>query len=77
MPGKTQRKYVGELMRFNKSLKIPLHNIKSILPYNYSKYDILDFFKELYPYEWNIIKQRYKQYKAKDNFSKIRKENKI
>lgn len=68
MPGKTQRKYVGELMRFNKSLKIPLHNIKSILPYNYSKYDILDFFKELYPYEWNIIKQRYKQYKAKDNF---------
>jgi len=68
MPGKTQRKYVGELMRFNKSLKIPLHNIKSILPYNYSKYDILNFFKELYPYEWNIIEQRYKQYKAKDNF---------
>lgn len=68
MPGKTQRKYVGELMRFNSSLKIPLNNIKSILPYNYSKYDILNFFKELYPYEWNIIEQRYKQYKAKDNF---------
>lgn len=68
MPGKTQRKYVGELMRFNKSLKTPLHTIKSILPYSYNRYDILNFFKELYPYEWNIIEQRYKQYKAKDDF---------
>ena len=68
MPGKTQRKYVGQLMRFDKSLKTPLHNIKSILPYSYNKYDILNFFKELYPYEWNIIEQRYKQYKAKDDF---------
>ena len=68
MPGKTQRKYIGELIRFNKSLKILLHTIKSILPYNYNKYDILDFFKELYPYEWNIIEQRYKQYKEKDDF---------
>lgn len=68
MPGKTQRKYVGELMRFDESLKTPLHNIKSILPYNYDKYDILNFFKELYPYEWNITEERYKQYKEKDNF---------
>lgn len=70
MPGKTQRKYVGELMRFNKSLKTPLQNIKSVLPMNYTKYDILNLFIELYPYEWNIIEERYKTYKSKDNFLK-------
>lgn len=70
MPGKTQRKYVGELMRFNKSLKTPLHNIKSVLPMNYTKYDILNLFIELYPYEWNIIEERYKTYKSKDDFLK-------
>lgn len=68
MPGKTQRKYIGELMRFNKSLKTPLNNIKSVLPMNYTKYDILNLFIELYPYEWNIIEERYKTYKSKDDF---------
>jgi hypothetical protein len=61
-------------MRFNNSLKIPLNSIKSILPFNYNKYDILNLFKKLYPYEWNIIEQRYKHYKSKDVFlSKISK----
>ena len=66
--GKTKRKYTGELIRFNKSLIFPLNKIKSVLPYNYTKIDIFDLFKELYPYEWNIIKQRYKQGKEKDDF---------
>jgi hypothetical protein len=70
MPGKTQRKYIGEVMRFNKSLKIPLHKINSVLPMNYTKYDIVNLFKELYPYEWNIIKERYNIYKSKDDFLK-------
>lgn len=68
MSGETKRKYNAELVRFNKSLKKPLDSIKSVLPLNYNKYDILNLFKELYPYEWNIIKERYKQYKSKDIF---------
>ena len=70
MPGKTQRQYVSELMKFNKSLKVPLYKVKSVLPLNYTKYDILNLFKELFPYEWNIIKERYKIYKEKDDFLK-------
>ncbi len=70
MAGKTKRKYVGELMRFNKSLKRPLHLIQEVLPYDYDKYTILDLFKELYPFEWDTIVQRYKHYKEKDNFLK-------
>jgi len=70
MPGKTQRKYVGELMRFNKSLKVPLYKVKSVLPLNYNKHDILNLFIELFPYEWSIIKERYKIYKGKDDFLK-------
>ncbi|MGJ0303376.1 hypothetical protein NG774_08560 [Aliarcobacter cryaerophilus] len=57
-------------MRFNKSLKTPLSNIKSVLPINYSQNDILNLFKELYSYEWNIIEERYKLYKSKDDFLK-------
>ena len=61
-------------MRFNKSLKASLNSIKVILPFDYNKYDILNLFKKLYPYEWNIIDQRYKYYKSKDGFlSKIGK----
>ena len=55
-------------MRFNKSLKASLNSIKVILPFDYNKYDILNLFKKLYPYEWNIIDQRYKYYKSKDGF---------
>lgn len=70
MPGKTKRKYDGEMMRFNKSLKTPLSIIQSVLPINYNQNDILNLFKELYPYEWNIIEERYKSYKNKDDFLK-------
>lgn len=74
IPGETKRKYSAEIMIFNKFLKIPLNSIKSILPFNYNKYNILALFKKLYPYEWNILEQRYKQYKSKDDFlSKIGK----
>ena len=68
MAGKTKRKYVGELMRFNKSIKSPLNKIQEILPYEYSGNDILNLFKEFYPYEWKSIEERYKQYSEKDNF---------
>ena len=68
MPGKTKRKYDVEIYKFNKSLKQPLNQISKVLPYNYSCKDILALFEELYPYEWDMIKQRYKHYAEKDKF---------
>ena len=68
MPGKTKRKYDAEICKFNKSLKHSLNQISKVLPYNYSCKDIFVLFEELYPYEWDMIKQRYKHYTEKDKF---------
>ncbi len=68
MPGVTKRKYVGEIMRFNKQLKRPLKLIVEALPYTYDEDTIINLFKELYPHEWQIMNERYKQYKEKDKF---------
>ncbi|EDT75429.1 toll/interleukin-1 receptor domain-containing protein [Clostridium butyricum] len=68
MPGITKRKYVGEIMRFNKQLKRPLKLILEVLPYAYDENVIINLFKELYPYEWKTINERYKEYKEKDKF---------
>jgi len=76
MSGKTKRKYISELVRFNKSLKRPLCLIQEVLPYDYNKFTILNLFKELYPFEWDTIVQRYKHYKEKDNFLKSKKKQK-
>lgn len=70
MPGITKRKYVGEIMRFNKSIGRALKQVISVLPYEYDRGTILELFKELYPYEWQTINQRYEQYKEKDEFFK-------
>jgi len=66
MPGKTQRKYIKELMTFNKSIKKSLDIMPLVLPRKYTYADILSLFKELYPYEWNIIEKRYEYYFSKD-----------
>lgn len=55
-------------MRFNRSLTTSLNKIKNVLLYNYTENDVFVLFKKLYPYEWEIINQRYKQYKEKDEF---------
>lgn len=68
MPGKTKRKYVGELMRFNKRINRPLRNIKAILPFEYSSEIIIKEFRKYYPLLWNEIKERYEHYHAKDIF---------
>ena len=68
MPGMVKRKYNAEIARFNKSLKQPLNKIAKVLPYNYTYDEFFTLFKELYPYEWDIINQRYKHYVEKDNF---------
>jgi hypothetical protein len=68
MPGLTKRKFEKELINFNKSLKRPLNLIYEILPCDYDKYILLKYFKELYPFEWKTIIERYKLYTAKDDF---------
>lgn len=68
MPGIAKRKYIGEIMHFNKGLSSPLKFIFEVLPHNYNEDTIIDLFKELYPYEWKIINQRYNNYKEKDLF---------
>lgn len=68
MPGIAKRKFVGELIRFNKKLKRPLNLIFEVLPIDYDKNTILQLFKELYPFEWQEIEQRYKHYREKDEF---------
>lgn len=68
MPGIAKRKYVEELMRFNKQLKNPLNKLKSILPQEYSPEIIVSEFKALYPLLWKELLERYEQYQSKDKF---------
>lgn len=68
MPGKTKRKYVGELMHFAKNIKRPLNLILETLAPDYTGKDILAAFQKYYPYEWKEICERYEQYKDKDEF---------
>lgn len=68
MSGKIKRKYVGELIRFNKRLNLPLKNIKSILPQEYNSEIIISEFKRYYPLLWVEMQERYDLYNAKDDF---------
>jgi hypothetical protein len=70
MSGIAKRKYVGELMRFNKSLKRPLKSIKEVLPKEYTPQIIIDEFKKYYPLIWKEMNERYKNYSEKDKFLK-------
>ena len=73
MSGKTKRKYDGELMRFAKGLNRPLQEVANTLKPGYSKRDLLNAFKQYYPFEWNIICEREKVYSEKDQFLKEKK----
>ena len=68
MSNLTTGKYLHELRNFEKSLNRPLSLIYEILPFGYNQKDVFDLFKELYPYEWKTISQRYVHYKEKDDF---------
>jgi len=68
MPGITKRKYVGEMMRFAKSLKGPLNKIYEVLPCEYDGEILFKYFKILYPHLWKDIKERYQLYQNKDKF---------
>lgn len=68
MPGMMKKKHYSETMEYMKSFTGPLNCIAEILPFNYGKKTILDFFIRFYPYEWNRLEERYKYYYEKDLF---------
>ena len=68
MPGIAKRKYDSETAKLSKSLTRPLKLVVKTLKPGYSERDLLDAFKYYYPYEWNIICERYRVYKGKDEF---------
>ncbi|MCR4674544.1 MAG: toll/interleukin-1 receptor domain-containing protein [Lachnospiraceae bacterium] len=68
MPGEAKRKYDAETVRLSKSLTRPLSLIVETLKPGYSREDLLKAFRYYYPYEWDLIGERYKVYKGKDKF---------
>ena len=68
MPGITKRKYVGETMRYNQSIKRPLYLVAEILPKFYDGKTLLEYFKRYYPIEWAHLLQMQKSYHEKDKF---------
>lgn len=64
--GKVKRKHQNEENYFNKSLKSVINQISEVLPQYYQKGDLLNEFKKLCPYQWNMIEERQKNYKEKE-----------
>lgn len=73
MPGKAKRKYDGELIRFAKRLRRPLELVVETLKPGYTENDLLQAFKDYYPFEWEEICERWKNYSEKDEFLKQKK----
>ena len=73
MPGKAKRKYEGELIRFAKRLRRPLELVVETLKPGYTENDLLQAFKDYYPFEWEEICERWKNYSEKDEFLKQKK----
>ena len=70
MSGKTKRKYQAENMRISKSMTRPLNQIVKTLKPGYTEKDLLDCYREYYPYVWEMLEERYRLYRAKDAFLK-------
>ena len=60
-------------MRFAKQLKRTLELVVDTLKPGYTGNDLLQAFKEFYPFEWNEIYERWKVYSEKDRFLKKNK----
>ena len=75
MVGEAKRKYDGELIRFAKSLRRPLDLVVETLKPDYSANDLLQAFKDYYPFEWKEICERWKVYSEKDEFLRQKKGN--
>ena len=68
MTGKVRRKYEGELNRFSKRIRRPLDLVVETLKPGYTGNDLLQAFKDYYPFEWKEICERWKVYSEKDEF---------
>jgi len=68
MAGQAKLKYNHEDILLQKSFKRPLNKIYEILPKSYSKKDILSYYKEFYPFQWQILTERQETYEEKGSF---------
>lgn len=65
--GRTKRKYNVELIRFQKTLRKPIHNVLSIMPKGFTDKEFLCEFKLLYSYLWDDVCAKAKEYRRMDN----------
>ena len=65
--GQTKRKYSAELIRFQKTLKKPIHNVLAIMPKGFTVEDFLSEFKVLYSYLWDDVCAKAKEYQRMDD----------
>lgn len=65
--GRMKRKYNAELIRFQKTLRKPIHNVLSIMPKGFSDEEFLSEFKLLYSYLWDDVCAKAKEYRRMDN----------
>ncbi|ULG71495.1 TIR domain-containing protein [Macrococcus brunensis] len=68
MSGKTKQKYNHENILISKEYTKLLNNIFILLPKNYDKKNILEVFQEMYPFHWNRLVERQRNYQEKDAF---------
>ena len=65
--GRAKRKYCGELIRFQKTLREPIRNVLAIMPKGFTDKDFLSEFKLLYSYLWDDVRAKAKEYRRMDN----------
>ena len=65
--GQTKRKYSAELIRFQKTLKKPIHNVLAIMPKGFTNEDFLSEFKVLYSHLWDDVRAKAKEYQRMDD----------
>lgn len=64
--GRTKRKYCAELIRFQKTLRVPIRNVLAIMPKGFTDKDFLCEFKFLYSYLWDDVCAKAKEYQRMD-----------
>ena len=70
--GRSKRSYQRDLVRFSKTVRMPLRKVLAIMPDGFSEEFFLLEFKRLYAYLWDDICSKEKEYKFKDK-ERVRK----
>lgn len=66
MPGVTKRIFEHEIRDIISMWNKEIKSIISLLPYEYTKDDIIALLKHYYPYEWKSVEYKYVYYQTKD-----------